>query len=368
LSHRPERKEKDCLNCGTTVQGKYCHFCGQENAVPKETFWQLLTHFVYDLTHFDGNFFSTIKYLLFKPGYLSTEYIKGRRMRYLNPIRMYIFTSAFFFLFFFSVVRTDETINFKQTFDTPAEVKEDIAKKKRGLQIAIKNEQMPPSVIKVLSDQIKQLEEDEERLKTDSTKLEDLNYFKINNIDLDEKYSTIKEYDSLQNTLPLKERDNWLERSVKHRKLILSEKYGRDSRVILNKLFDKFMHSFPQMLFVSLPVMALLLMLLYIRRRKNFYYVDHIIYSVHLYCAMFIFIFILMCLSRMKELAYMGWLSFISAGVIIYLIWYIYKSMRNFYKQPRAKTIVKFLLLLFISFFVMMFLFLAFFLLSAYTL
>lgn len=368
MSHRPERKEKDCLNCGTIVQGKYCHFCGQENAVPKETFWQLVTHFVYDLTHFDGNFFSTIKYLLFRPGYLSSEYIKGRRVRYLNPIRMYIFTSAFFFLFFFSVVKTEETINFKNSKDNAAQMKENIAEKKALLQKALTSTHLTPSIITVIKSQILLLEQDEERLKTDTTNLNKLNYFKINDFDITpQKFSTVREYDSLQKTLPAKEKDKWIKRSIERRKLSLQEKYGRDTRLIINKLFDKFMHSFPQMLFVSLPLMALLLQLLYVRRRKTFYYVDHIIYSVHLYCAMFIFIFILMCLSRMADWRYMSWLSYVVIGVFLYLFWYIYKSMRNFYKQSRTKTIFKFLLLLFISFFVMTFLFLVFLILSAYT-
>ena len=109
MSHRPERKEKNCLNCGTTVQGKYCHVCGQENVEPKETFLGMVTHFFNDITHFDGKFFTTLKDLLFKPGFLSAEYMKGRRMRYLNPIRMYVFTSAIFFLIFFSVTDPDST-------------------------------------------------------------------------------------------------------------------------------------------------------------------------------------------------------------------------------------------------------------------
>ena len=106
MSHIPERKEKDCLNCGTIVQGKYCHVCGQENVVPMETFWAMLTHFVYDITHFDGKFFSTLGILLRKPCFLSKEYMKGKRASYLNPVRMYIFTSAFFFLVFFACLYT----------------------------------------------------------------------------------------------------------------------------------------------------------------------------------------------------------------------------------------------------------------------
>ncbi|HEV7781205.1 MAG TPA: DUF3667 domain-containing protein, partial [Chitinophagaceae bacterium] len=104
MSHIPERKEKDCLNCGTIVQGHFCQNCGQENVVPKETFWHMVTHFFYDITHFDSNFFHTIHHLILKPGLLSREYMIGRRASYLHPIKMYVFSSAIFFLLFFSLL------------------------------------------------------------------------------------------------------------------------------------------------------------------------------------------------------------------------------------------------------------------------
>ncbi len=102
MSHIPQRKEKDCLNCGTIVQGKYCQNCGQENVVPHETFWHMVKHFLYDITHFDSKFFGSMKMLLFKPGFLPAEYVKGKRASYLNPVKKYVFTSAVFFLLFFS--------------------------------------------------------------------------------------------------------------------------------------------------------------------------------------------------------------------------------------------------------------------------
>ena len=100
VSNHQERKEKNCLNCNAEVAGRFCQICGQENIEPKESFWALATHFLHDMTHFDGKFFSTLKFLLFKPGFLSKEYLKGRRTSYLHPIRMYVFTSAIFFLIF----------------------------------------------------------------------------------------------------------------------------------------------------------------------------------------------------------------------------------------------------------------------------
>ena len=68
--------------------------CGQENIETHETFGHLAVHFISDIFHFDGMFFSTLKYLLFKPGFLTYEYVRGRRASYLNPIKMYIFISA----------------------------------------------------------------------------------------------------------------------------------------------------------------------------------------------------------------------------------------------------------------------------------
>ena len=94
MPHLPERSEKVCLNCKADLIGRFCHICGQENVEPKEGFWHMVTHFVFDLFHFDGKFLSTLKYLLFKPGYLSKEHLIGKRASYLHPIRMYVFTGV----------------------------------------------------------------------------------------------------------------------------------------------------------------------------------------------------------------------------------------------------------------------------------
>lgn len=111
MSHLKERKERNCLNCQTTVIGRYCHVCGQENLEPKESVWHLVQHFFNDITHFDGKFFATVKYLLRKPGFLSAEYVAGRRASYLNPIRMYVFTSAIFFLILFALKDPKDMVN-----------------------------------------------------------------------------------------------------------------------------------------------------------------------------------------------------------------------------------------------------------------
>src|ERR1700739_2006188 len=97
------RKENNCLNCGAALQGHYCHVCGQENLVIKESFGHMMNHAVSDYFHFDHQFLSTLRPLLFKPGFLTNEYLAGRRARYLHPVKMYIFISVVYFLLAFNL-------------------------------------------------------------------------------------------------------------------------------------------------------------------------------------------------------------------------------------------------------------------------
>lgn len=98
MSHGKLRAEKDCLNCGHYVEEKFCPNCGQENAEPRKPFHYLFTHFFEDLTHYDGQFWGTIKNLLFKPGKLTTTYLQGKRQIFVPPVKLYIFVSFVTFL------------------------------------------------------------------------------------------------------------------------------------------------------------------------------------------------------------------------------------------------------------------------------
>jgi hypothetical protein len=92
------RQDKTCLNCGANVEERYCPRCGQENLEPKESFGRLISHFFSDLTHYDSKLFITVKNLLGKPGFLTKEYLAGKRLHYLHPIRIYVFVSFLYFL------------------------------------------------------------------------------------------------------------------------------------------------------------------------------------------------------------------------------------------------------------------------------
>lgn len=358
MSHLKERDEKICLNCKTPLIGRYCHVCGQENLEPKETFWHLVTHFVYDIMHFDGKFFDTAKYLLFKPGFLSHEYIKGRRAAYLNPIRMYVFASAFFFLFFLTIFSPKNIIHDNSSKNlTTAQVMAKLEKQKNILADQLNNKYVPAKARKDISDELKETENKIALLQKDSTKKQQV--LSGDNSDRDDstRLKTVEQYDSAQHAKPEDKRDGWFMHMVNRRAVEVNEEYGRNEKEILERLSESFLHSFPKILFISLPLFALILQLLYIRRKRQYYYVDHIIYSLHLYCAVFVMGFVLLLFNKISDLPHASWVLYLTIPVWLYMFFYSYKAMRKFYLQRRAKTIFKWLLLNFTALIVMLLLF-----------
>jgi hypothetical protein len=67
-----------CANCGATVPGHYCANCGQRVEHAVHSLWHVISEVAEDLTHADSRLWRTLSALLFKPGYLTTEFLAGR--------------------------------------------------------------------------------------------------------------------------------------------------------------------------------------------------------------------------------------------------------------------------------------------------
>jgi hypothetical protein len=97
------------------------------------------------------------------------------------------------------------------------------------------------------------------------------------------------------------------------------------------------------MLFISLPLFALFLKLIYYRH-KDYYFVSHGIYSIHLYIFYFIALLIIISIEKINSYFEWQWFSVAATGIFFLLLFYEYKAMRNYYRQGRGKTVIKFLL------------------------
>jgi Protein of unknown function (DUF3667) len=91
-------KPAACANCGEPVSGRFCSNCGQRLDHAVHSVWHFAGEAVEDLTHADSRLWSTLGALLFKPGFLTCEFLAGRRVKYLPPLRLYLVLSLLFFV------------------------------------------------------------------------------------------------------------------------------------------------------------------------------------------------------------------------------------------------------------------------------
>src|SRR6476660_9893859 len=88
-----------CPNCGMEFLGDFCHGCGEKQPHTEElTFRHFVLHATHDLTHLDAKVFATLRYLFTRPGFLTQEFIAGRRSRYMRPFSLFLVACAVFFL------------------------------------------------------------------------------------------------------------------------------------------------------------------------------------------------------------------------------------------------------------------------------
>lgn len=92
-------QESQCLNCETALIGTHCHACGQKAHIHR-TMGAFLHDLLHGVLHFEGKIWRTLPMLLWHPGRLTREYIDGRRVRYVGPIALFLFTVFLTFALF----------------------------------------------------------------------------------------------------------------------------------------------------------------------------------------------------------------------------------------------------------------------------
>ena len=88
-----------CPNCGTEFLGDFCYRCGEQRRHAEElTLKHFFLHATHDLTHLDSKVFATLRYLFTRPGFLTQEFIAGRRSHFMRPFSLFLVACAVFFL------------------------------------------------------------------------------------------------------------------------------------------------------------------------------------------------------------------------------------------------------------------------------
>lgn len=334
MSGIKHRKEKDCLNCGHVVEENFCSRCGQENIVVKEKAWQMIVHAVADYFHFENKFFATLSPLLFKPGKLTTDYVNGKRISFIHPVRLYIFVSIIFFLVVLNIkIGKDKIEGVKHSIEANAKKTADSVSRVKFKSIARSTDgnEMSDAQIDSLITQLKE------------GKFTDLSLSKNNTKEAD---STYEGYLARISKLPKKDQPGFFEKLFVKQQLKFQ---GGEQRKIF---VDNLVHNIPKTMFILLPLFAMMLHLLYFRKKK--YYYEDLIYSMHVHSGIFISFLIIKFFSWVTGY-FTNLDNFLNIVLNLYILWYIYRSMRVFYGSSRWRTVANFFILLVVYFILMIF-------------
>src|SRR6195256_653627 len=99
---RKPKKETEplthCENCGEELRGRYCSKCGQAAVSYHRSFRHVVIDVLDSFLNWDSKFIQSLGLLLWKPGWLTNQFLEGKRVRFVHPLRLYLLVSIAFFL------------------------------------------------------------------------------------------------------------------------------------------------------------------------------------------------------------------------------------------------------------------------------
>lgn len=349
MSRSPIREDKTCLNCRHVVDLRFCPNCGQENTDTRKTFHHLFIHFFEDLTHYENAFWKTIRNLLFKPASLTKEYLSGKRLSYLAPVRLYIFISIVTF-FLLAVIPTKE--DQPQLFKVKDNDKENRHPEKKDQQLS---ESERDSIRKDSTQRAKMLEQFSKidtlaqkgvmtRKEADSmkqfirSKIE--RDIEKEGIDFNFGYDSIEEMDSIRKAKPdeISDFEYWLNKKA----IPINGKYTKEE--FIEKFTEEAERNFPKTLFIYMPIFAFILWLLH--NKKRWYYFDHGIFTLHYFSFLLLVTLLLFLMNTLLD--YCGDFTpfniiqgLVSFAGYAWMVYYFFPAHHRFYGESRIVSFIK---------------------------
>jgi hypothetical protein len=324
-----EARSGVCANCGATLQGAYCTACGQKH----EPHVHSVGHFMHEafesITHADSRVWRTLWLLLSRPGRLTREFFAGRRASHLPPFRLYLVISVVFFL----IVGMPEGKQIELQVDPTPSAKRvaemnDVA---RALETDLA---ATPGAVDIAKAVRAQAAREQAGLDAKAapaadskpgTPTEDFKQgMRENNIVTE----FCKEFEA--------EESNQDAGTRSYQKLqAFCTKTNADRGTAL---VEAVVHNIPKAMFVFLPLLALVMKLLYWRPKR--YYVEHLTFLVHNHAFVFLALGIMSLVGLIPVVR--EYTNFPELALWLYIVWYLYRGMRNYYGQGRALTLTKF--------------------------
>jgi len=233
-----------CPNCGAARLGHYCSACGQSDRSYLRATREIVGEVLSEAFDLDSRLATTLKFLVLRPGFLSREFSSDRRATYVSPVRLYFVVSVVFFAVLSLATRFESG-----PVDSSAQVEFDLDRE--------------PDLARMYGDLT---EAQRARLKAILEK---------HGVATDAVKRRIAELDAATATRPTPPVSAF-EQALSDRMLDIAE----DPRGAYQNLIS----DLPAAMFLTLPLYALWLKLMYRRR----FYAEHLVFALHLHSFLFL--------------------------------------------------------------------------------
>ncbi|QSX79359.1 DUF3667 domain-containing protein [Agrilutibacter solisilvae] len=378
----------DCENCGTPLQGEFCHACGQGVHSPVRSFAHALEEIFESFWHLDGRVFQTLRDLM-SPGRVACNYLAGQRVRYVAPIRLFVLLSLLTFFVGKLTVHLDQGSFSSNGYESRIEAARTVAEVERirdqtlaELAVAEKEAAKVPGVNPALvtarvriqgeaSDRIAELRNAANAKPTGAKPAAGAatpargrdaapagtpgakggaasppttrivtgpgdDDWSFNGRPWDEKTNPVD-----VGWLP-GFADRWLNRRIGRAKENVGALEADPDRLV-----QMFMGTLPTALFLFIPVFALLLKVFYLGSRRL--YLEHVAVALYSHAWLLLMLMGLFLLSGISEAFSAGWVSVVTglatAALWIWMPIYLFVMQRRVYGQHWAVTLAKYLVI-----------------------
>jgi len=327
-----------CANCGAPLVGPYCAQCGQPHDVHRRSVAGLLHDVFEDIISFDSRILRTALALLAEPGELPLAFREGRTQRYVPAVRLYFFVSLLFFLFLSlsgiallqlrlhvlsRTYTTDKVGHFFVMHDGVTTPLQDVNSGDAGShyilgpaeqRITLPKPGGKPNVVNIVTTEPRYFE----RIGADHP-----HYSR----DVVETLNAIKADTDQQ----LKAKSSGMNRYIDA--IYATMVRLQTDPAALNGTLTAWL---PRILFLLLPLFALLLALFYRKRRRELFFVDHLVFSLTLHT----FAFVVLIAAAIAAQALPGdWVAVPTLGG---LALYLLLAMKRFYGESWRRSGLKF--------------------------
>jgi hypothetical protein len=354
---RPVPPGPACQNCGAPLLGEHCYACGQPVKGLVRHFTSIVGDFLDSVLNIDARVFRTVWPLFAKPGFLSLEYFEGRRVRFVSPVRLFVFLSIVTFFVAqltldFSGVKMDADGGNKDAIASATTVQEVIRNRDATLaelQKAHRDTGDVPGVsvgldaaataIRAKADRrIAQLQARKPSDKAAPANADE------NDGNADLQFNG-KPWDAKTNPIKVA----WFP-DFANRKLNELAGHAKDNVARMqrdpNLLKDAALSAVPSTLFVLMPIFALMLKIAYVFRRRL--YMEHLIVALHSHaflCLSLLLVFLVKALEDALAPTLHGVFKLILAALWIWMPVYLLMMQKRVYGQGWTMTVLKYCVL-----------------------